>query len=62
MSYIHHAFHDTSFMAHRTEYVNGYLVPFSKLRTTFQSMTGFVGIAQFNTVELPRLFEKSSLH
>ena len=59
MSYIHHAFHDTSFMAHRTEYVNGYLVPFSKLRMTLQLI---VGIAQFNTVELPRIFEKTSLH
>ena len=62
ISYIRHAFHDKSFMRHRTEYVDCYLVPFSKLRTTFQSMAGFVGIAQFNTVELPRLFEKSSLN
>ena len=62
ISYIRHAFHDKSFMRHRTEYVDSYLVPFSKLRTTFQLMAGFVGIAQFNTVELPRLFEKSSLN
>jgi hypothetical protein len=62
ISYIRHAFHDKSFMAYRTEYVNGYLVPFSKLRTTLQSMVGFVGIAQFNTVELPRIFEKTSLN
>ena len=62
ISYVRHAFHDKAFMTHRTEYVDGYLAPFSKLRTTFQSMTGFVGIAQFITVELPRLFEKSSLN
>jgi hypothetical protein len=62
ISYIRHAFHDKSFMAYRTEYVSDYLVPFSKLRTTLQSMIGFVGIAQFNTVELPRIFEKSSLN
>lgn len=62
ISYVRHAFHDKAFMTHRTEYVDGYLVPFSKLRTTLQSMIGFVGIAQFNTVELPRIFEKSSLN
>lgn len=62
ISYIRHAFHDKSFMAYRTEYVDTYLVPFSKLRTTLRSMIGFVGIAQFNTVELPQIFEKSSLN
>jgi hypothetical protein len=62
ISYIRHAFHDISLRKYRSEYVDTYLVLFSKLKNIFTEMKGRVGISQFNTVDLPQLFEKTSLN
>jgi hypothetical protein len=62
MSYVRHAFHDKSFISYHSEYLDTYLVPFSKLKSIFISMKGFIGISQFNTIDLPRLFQKTSLN
>lgn len=43
-------------------YINTFFIPFSRMNTYFQHMKGKVGVSQFNTVILPRLFAKSTLN
>jgi hypothetical protein len=43
-------------------YLEPYLTPYEELASTFEDMKGFVGISQFNTVNLPRLFTATSLN
>ena len=43
-------------------YLESYLTPYEELASSFEDMKGFVGISQFNTVYLPRLFTATSLN
>ena len=43
-------------------YMESYLTPYEELASSFEDMKGFVGISQFNTVNLPRLFTATSLN
>jgi len=43
-------------------YMESYLTPYEELASSFEDMKGFVGISQFNTVNLPRLFTAMSLN
>ena len=43
-------------------YLESYLTPYEELASSFEDMKGFVGISQFNTVNLPRLFTATSLN
>ena len=43
-------------------YLESYLTPYEELSDRFEDMKGFVGISQFNTVNLPRLFTATSLN
>ena len=43
-------------------YMESYLTPYEELSDQFEDMKGFVGISQFNTVNLPRLFTATSLN
>ena len=43
-------------------YLESYLTPYEELSDQFEDMKGFVGISQFNTVYLPRLFTATSLN
>ena len=45
-----------------TPYLESYLTPYEELASSFEDMKGFVGISQFNTVNLPRLFTAMSLN
>ena len=46
---------------YKSSYIESYLTPYEELITSFEDMRGFVGISQFNTVNLPRLFTAISL-
>jgi hypothetical protein len=43
-------------------HIHSILVPFSTMESYFHDMKGNLGVLQFNTVIMPRLFQKSSLN
>ena len=43
-------------------HIHAILVPFSTMESYFHDMKGKLGVLQFNTVTMPRLFQKSSLN
>jgi hypothetical protein len=46
---------------YKSSYIDSYLTPYEELSSNFEDMKGFIGISQFNTVNLPRLFTATSL-
>ena len=47
---------------YKSSYIESYLTPYEELGRSFKDIKGFVGISQFNTVNLPRLFTAISLN